>query len=145
MAAYKDLPNVEQDFKISKNDLDLRPIWHRVEDRVRAHVLIWRMPPGLAPAQSLGTADLHRRAPPQRANPVAPATRSPAGQAKASRHLTATGEPTRSFRDLLDHWPTLTRQAITIGGHQIEKITTPTPAQRQAFDLLGAPVPITLE
>ena len=72
MAACKDLPNVEQDFKISKNDLDLRPIWHRLEDRVRAHVLIWRMPPGLAPAQSLGTADLHRRTTPNPRKPRRP-------------------------------------------------------------------------
>ena len=51
----------------------------------------------------------------------------------------------RSFRDLVDHLATLTRQTITIGGHQIEKITIPTPAQRAAFDLLGATIPITLE
>jgi hypothetical protein len=51
----------------------------------------------------------------------------------------------RGFRDLLDHLATLTRQTLAIGGHQIEKITTPTPAQRQAFDLIGAPIPITLE
>jgi transposase len=38
--AYKDLSSVEQDFRISKDDLDLRPIWHRLEDRVRAHMLI---------------------------------------------------------------------------------------------------------
>ena len=46
---------------------------------------------------------------------------------------------------LLDHLATLTRNTITVGGHQIEKITTPTPAQRQAFTLLGATIPITLE
>jgi len=83
--------------------------------------------------------------PPQRDNPVAPARRSTAADAKAARKITANGEPTRSFRDLIDHLATLTRQAITIGGHQIEKITTPTPTQRQAFDLLGTPVPINLE
>ena len=40
MAACKDLSDVEQDFRISKDDLDLRPIWHRPGDRVKAHVLI---------------------------------------------------------------------------------------------------------
>jgi len=55
------------------------------------------------------------------------------------------GQPARGFRDLLDHLATLTRQTITIGGRQIEKITTPTQSQRQAFDLLGAPIPITSE
>ena len=147
VAAYKDLAHVEQDFRISKDDLDLRPIWHHLSDRVRAHVLIcmlacylaWHLRKAWAP---LTYTDEH---PAHRDNPVAPARRSPAATAKASRHTTATGEPARSLRDLLDHLATLTRQAITIGGHQIEKITTPTPAQRQAFDLLGAPIPITLE
>ena len=145
--AYKDLSSVEQDFRIAKDDLDLRPIWHRLEDRVRAHVLIcmlacylsWHLRKTWAP---LTYAD---EQPPARDNPVAPAQRSPAASAKASRHLTASGEPARSFRDLLGHLATLTRQAITIGGHQIEKITTPTPAQRQAFRLLGVPIPVTLE
>ena len=145
--AYKDLSNVEADFKISKHDLDLRPIWHRLDDRVRAHVLIcmlacylsWHLRKAWAP---LTYTDEH---PPQPANPVAPAHRSRSADAKAARKVTASGEPARSFRDLLNHLATLTRQTIAIGGHQIEKITAPTPAQRQAFDLLGAPIPITLE
>jgi Transposase DDE domain len=147
VAAYKDLSHVEQDFKVSKDDLDLRPIWHRLDDRVKAHVLIcmlachlaWHLRKAWAP---LTYADEH---PPQRDNPVAPARRSPSADAKAARKTTATGQPARSFRDLLDHLATLTRQTITIGGHQIDKITTPTPTQRQAFDLVGAPIPITLE
>jgi hypothetical protein len=147
VTAYKDLAHVEQDFKISKDDLDLRPIWHRLEDRVKAHVLIcmlacylsWHLRKAWAP---LTYTDEHS---PQRDNPVAPATRSPAAEHKASRKATTSGQPTRSFGDLLDHLATLTRQAITIGGHQIEKLTTPTPAQREAFDLLSATIPITLE
>ena len=147
VAAYKDLSGVEQDFKISKDDLDLRPIWHRLEDRVKAHVLIcmlacylsWHLRQAWAP---LTFTDEH---PPARDNPVAPARRSPPAEAKASRKVTAAGQPVRGFRDLLDHLATLTRNTITVGGHQIEKITTPTPAQRQAFTLLGATIPITLE
>src|SRR5215470_8149580 len=147
VAAYKDLAHVEQDFRISKDDLDLRPIWHHLGDRVRAHVLIctlacylsWHLRKAWAP---LTYTD---ERPPQRGNPVAPARRSVSAQAKASKQVTASGEPARSLRGLLDHLATLTRQAITIGGHQIDKLTTPTPAQRQAFDLLGAPIPITLE
>jgi len=147
VAAYKDLSNVERDFRISKDDLDLRPIWHRLGDRVKAHVLIcmlachlsWHLRRAWAP---LTYTDEH---PPQRGNPVAPAHRSASADVKASRKATASGEPARSFRDLLDHLATLTRQTITIGGHQIEKITTATPAQRQAFTALGAPIPLTLE
>ena len=147
VAACKDLSNVEQDFKVTKDDLDLRPIWHRLEDRVRAHVLIcmlachlaWHMRKAWAP---LTYTDEH---PPQRGNPVAPARRSRSADTKAACKVTASGEPARSFRDLLGHLATLTRQTIMIGGHQIEKITTATPAQRQAFGLLGATIPITLE
>jgi transposase len=145
--AYKDLSHIEQDFRISKDDLDLRPIWHRLDDRVKAHVLIcmlacylsWHLRKAWAP---LTYTDEH---PPARDNPVAPAHRSPAADAKATRKVTTSGEPARSFRDLLAHLATLTRDTITIGGHQVQKLTTPTPAQRQAFDLLGATIPITLE
>jgi hypothetical protein len=147
VTACKDLSNVEQDFKISKDDLDLRPIWHRLDDRVKAHVLIcmlacylsWHLRKAWAP---LTYADEH---PPQRDNPVAPAHRSRPAEAKASRKVTARGQPARGFRDLLDHLATLTRQAITIGSHQIDKLTTPTPTQRQAFELLGAAIPISLK
>jgi hypothetical protein len=145
--AYKDLSGVEQDFRTCKDDLDLRPIWHRLADRVKAHVLIcllacylaWHLRKAWAP---LTYTDEH---PPRRDNPVAPAQRSRSAQAKAARKVTATGEPARSFRDLIDHLATLTRDTITIGGHQIDKITTATRAQREAFRLLGAPIPITLE
>jgi len=147
VAAYKDLSNVEQDFKVSKDDLDLRPIWHRLENRVRAHVLIcmlacylaWHLRKAWAP---LTYTDEH---PAPRGNPVAPAHRSRCADAKAARKITTSGEPARSFRDLLDHLATLTRQTIMIGSHQIEKITTATPTQRQAFALLSATIPITLE
>jgi Transposase DDE domain len=147
VAAYKDLSGVEQDFRISKDDLDLRPIWHRLADRVRAHVLIcmlacylsWHLRKAWAP---LTYTDEQPR---QRDNPVAPARRSRSADAKAARKATTSGQPARSFRDLLDYLATLTRDTIIIGGHQIDKITTPTPAQRHAFDLLGAPIPVTLE
>ncbi len=147
VAACKDLARVESDFKASKDDLDLRPIYHRLDDRVKAHVLIcmlacylsWHLRRAWAP---LTYADEH---PPQRDNPVAPARRSPSAERKASRKASAAGQPARAMADLLDHLATLTRQTITIGGHQIEKLTTPTPAQREAFRLLGVPIPITLE
>jgi len=145
--AYKDLSSVERDFRISKDDLDLRPIWHRLADRVKAHVLIcmlacylaWHLREAWGP---LTYADEH---PPTRDNPVAPARRSASADAKAARKTTAAGQPVRSFRDLLDHLATLTRDTITIGGHQIDKIVTPTPVQRQAFSLLSTPIPTTLK
>jgi hypothetical protein len=145
--AYKDLSGVEQDFRICKDDLDLRPVFHRLADRVKAHVLIcmlacylsWHLRKAWAP---LTYADEH---PPARDNPVTPARRSRSAQRKASRQVTASGEPARSFRDLIGHLATLTRDTIIINGHAIDKIITPTTAQRQAFALLGITIPITLE
>jgi hypothetical protein len=147
VAAYKDLAHLERDFRnIKTDDLDLRPIHHWLPDRVRGHVLLcmlaqyltWHLRRTLAP---LTYTDEH---PPVRDNPVAAATRSTHATAKAARHTTADDLPTRSFRGLLDHLATLTRNTITIGDRTFDKLSTPTPAQHRAFDLLGAPIPLTI-
>jgi Transposase DDE domain len=147
VAAYKHLAFVERDFRhIKADDLDLRPIWHRLQDRVRGHVLVcmlacylvWHLRKAWAP---LTFTDEH---PPVRADPVAPAQRSAAAQAKAACKADASGQRMRNFRDLLDHLGTLTRDTITIGGQTVDKITTPTPTQRRAFELLQTPIPLTL-
>src|SRR6266508_4368479 len=147
VAAYKNLAFVERDFRhIKADDLDLRPIWHRLADRVRGHVLlcmlacylIWHRRGAWAP---LTFTDEH---PPAREDPVAPTRRSPAAQAKASRKANADHQPVRGFRDLLDHLATLTRDTITISGRTVDKLTTPTPTQRRAFQLLQTPIPLTL-
>jgi hypothetical protein len=82
--------------------------------------------------------------PPGRDNPVAPARRPEAADAKAARHASSDGYPLRSFRGLLDHLGALSRSAITIGGVTFSKISEPTPDQRRAFDLIGAPIPLSL-
>jgi hypothetical protein len=147
VAAYKGLSRLERDFRSLKaDDLDLRPIWHRLEDRVRAHVLIcmlacyltWHLRRAWTP---LTYADEH---PPARANPVAPARRSPSAGAKAATKTGPGNQALRSFRGLLDHLATLTRDTIRIAGQPVDKLTTPTPDQRRAFDLIGAPIPLTL-
>ena len=147
VATYQDLARLERDFRhIKADDLDLRPIWHRLEDRVRAHVLIcmlacyltWHLRRAWAP---LTYTD---ERPPARANPVTPARRSARAQAKASYQHDQHGHPYRSFRDLLDHLATLTRDTIRVGGQPVDKLATPTPAQRRAFDLIGAPIPLTI-
>lgn len=148
--AYKDLAHLERDWRTIKvDDLDLRPIHHRLEDRVRAHVLIcmlaaylvWHLRRTLAP---LTYTDEH---PPARDNPVAPATRSAAAAVKASRHRDPHDQPLRSFRGLLDHLATLTRNDLRYGdtGPLVPTLTVPTDTQRRAFELLGAPIPITLK
>jgi Transposase DDE domain len=147
VAAYKDLANLERDFRhIKAGDLDLRPVWHRLEDRVRAHVLIcmlacyltWHLRQAWAP---LTFTDEH---PPGRANPVAPARRSASATAKAARKTGPGKQPIRSFRDIIDHLATLTRNDLRYGQAIIPALAEPTPDQRRAFDLIGAPIPLTL-
>ena len=100
--------------------------------------LTWHLRKAWAP---LTYADEH---PPQRANPVAPARRSPAADAKAARKTGPGNQPLRSFRGLIDHLATLTRDTIRIAGQPVDKLTAPTPDQRRAFDLIGSPIPLTL-
>jgi Transposase DDE domain len=145
---YKNLANVERDFRIIKtDDLDLRPIHHRLDNRVKAHVLIcllacyliWHLRKAWAP---MTFTDEH---PPQRDNPVAPAQRSPEADAKASRNHDAHGNPLRSFRGLLDHLATLTRNDVRYHGASTEVpvLAQPTTDQRRAFDLLDTAIPLT--
>jgi Transposase DDE domain len=149
VAGYKNLANIERDFRIIKtDDLDLRPIYHRLDQRVRAHVLIcllacyliWHLRKAWAP---LTFTDEH---PPARDNPVASAQRSAAAHAKASTKHDAHGNPLRSFRGLLDHLGTLTRDRIRYHHTDIEidKLTQPTPDQRRAFDLIDTTIPLTI-
>ncbi len=148
VTAYKNLAFVERDFRSMKaDDLDLRPIHHWLEDRVRAHVLIcmlaaylaWHLRRTLAPLTYTDEQPAARGG-----NPVAPARRSRHASIKAAAHASADGQALRSFRGLIDHLATLTRNTITIGGASFEKITNPTPAQRRAFELIGTPIPLTL-
>jgi hypothetical protein len=148
VTGYKNLANIERDFRIIKvDDLDLRPIHHRLDDRVRAHVLIcmlacylvWHLRKAWAP---MTFTDEH---PPTRDNPVTPARRSASADAKASTGHDAAGNPLRSFRGLLAHLATLTRNQIRFTGTdtEIPMLTDPTDAQRRAFTLIGAPIPLT--
>ena len=149
VTAYKNLKYVERDFRhIKADDLDLRPVFHRLEERVRAHVLIcmlacyltWHLRRAWAP---LTFTD---QEPPQQGNPVTPARRSTAAQAKTSYQHDPAGQPYYSFRGLLEHLATLTRNQVRYTGTQvtIAMLTEPTSAQRQAFELIGVPIPLTL-
>ncbi len=150
VTAYKNLKYVERDFRhIKADDLDLRPVFHRLEERVRAHVLIcmlacyltWHLRRAWAPLTFTG------QDPPQQDNPVAPARRSAAAQAKASCQYDPAGQPYRSFRGLIEHLATLTRNQVRYTGTQvtIAMLAEPTGAQRQAFELIGTPIPLTLK
>ena len=148
VTAYKNLKYVERDFRhIKADDLDLRPVFHRLKERVKAHVLIcmladtWHLRRAWAP---LTFTDQN---PPAPDNPVAPARRSATAEAKASGQHDPAGQPYHSFRALLEHLATLTRNQVRFAGTRatVPMLAEPTSIQRQAFDLLGAPIPLTLK
>ena len=151
VATYKSLARVERDFRSLKSiDLDLRPIHHYTETRVRAHVflctlsayLVWHLRQAWAP---LTFTDEQR---PEPVDPVAPARRSAAADRKAATKTTHDELPARSFTSLLDHLAILTRNEVRFLAVQdqpvIEQLALPTPTQRRAFELLGQPIPLTI-
>ena len=146
VASYKALAQVERAFRAFSTDLDIRPIRHRTEDRVRAHVFLrmlsyylsWHIQARLAPL--LLTDDDKPAASAARTSPVAPAARSPRAQAKAATKQTPGDLPVHSFATLLADLGTICLNTIApadpaLPGFRL--VTTPTALQRQAFELLG--------
>jgi len=148
--AYKDLSHVESAFRSLKTvDLKVRPIYHRLPNRVRAHVFLcvlayyveWHMRRALAPI--LFDDDDKESAESLRTSIVAPAQRSPKAESKAQAKCTVDNEPVHSFRSLLKDLATLTKNQVrspakskTKTAAEFEMLTTPTPLQRRAFELL---------
>jgi hypothetical protein len=146
VSSYKTLAQVERAFRAFNTDLDIRPIRHRTEDRVRAHVFLrmlsyylsWHMQARLAPL--LFTDDDKPAARAARTSPVAPARRSRQALAKAATKHTAGDLPVHSFATLLADLATICLNTIApadpaLPGFRL--VTTPTAVQRQALELLG--------
>jgi hypothetical protein len=143
--AYKGLARVERAFRSLKSiDLGVRPVYHRLAGRVRAHVFLcmlayyvaWHMRRELAPL----LFEDHDRpaAAATRTSPVAVAQVSPAARAKARARKTDDGSPVHSFRTLLADLATLTRNTVRFGDNlPITVLSRPTPLQQRAFGLLG--------
>ena len=145
--AYKSLSTVERAFRTIKSiDLKVRPIHHRLENRVRCHIFLcmlayyveWHMRRDLAPI----LFDDHDRdaARALRQSIVAPAQRSPSARAKAATKRTHDGQPVHSFRTLLTDLGSIVRNTCThtaIDAPSFQKTTRPTPLQQRALDLLG--------
>lgn len=144
--AYKDLSKVERAFRSMKQiDLKVRPLYHWLSDRIRAHVLLcmlayyvqWHMRQQLAPMlfddEQKEQAQQHRR------SIVAPAERSAVAKQKDQTKRTADHYPVHSFQTLLQHLGTLAKNRFRIDDSQAEffQLTEPTPVQQRAFDLLG--------
>ena len=143
--SYKALENVERVFRGLNTDLLIRPIRHRLAPRVRAHVLIrllayyvtWHMQHKLAPILFRDDDPAAGRA--LRPSPVAPARRSPSALAKIATKVTADGSPVHSLRSLLADLGTICANRIQPAADlpAFTLITTPTPDQRRAIELLG--------
>ena len=147
MRAYKGLEQVERAFGTFKGpELEIRPIHHRLEDRVRAHVLLcmlayyltWHLTRGL------DAAAVHRRAAAR--SPPTPSPRPPARpppSSKAQTKRTTNGEPCHSYRSLLAELATLTRNTIRLPGADasFDKLTQPTALQARALDLIDEHLP----
>ena len=146
--AYKDLSKVERAFRSIKTvDLKIRPIYHWLEDRVRAHVFLcmlayyveWHMRQKLQAL--LFDDDDKASAESLRSSIVAPAQRSPRAKRKDQTKRTVDGSPVHSFRSLLGDLATLAKNRVQIEGTSSAPfyvLTQPTTLQRRAFDLLGA-------
>jgi hypothetical protein len=146
VSSYKALARVERAFRAFNTDLDIRPIRHRTETRVRAHVFLrmlsyylsWHMQSRLAPV--LFADDDKPAAQAARPSPVAPAARSPRALAKAATKHAPGDIPVHSFASLLADLATICLNTIAPADHALpgfRLVTTPTAVQRQALDLLG--------
>ena len=141
---YKGLEDVERFFRTLNSELDVRPIRHRLADRVRAHMflrmlsyyLVWHMKQALAPILFVDNDKPAAAA--KRANPVAAAQRSDEALAKATRKRTDDNTPVHSFTTLLADLGTVCANHIqpTDDMPAFTMTTTPTPLQRRAFQLL---------
>jgi hypothetical protein len=144
VARYKGLEDVERFFRTLNSELDVRPIRHRLADRVRAHMflrmlsyyLVWHMKQALAPI--LFHDNDKPAAAAKRTNPVAAAQRSDDALAKAARKRTTDNTPVHSFTSLLADLATVCANQIQPADNMpaFTMTTTPTPLQRRAFELL---------
>lgn len=139
--SYKNLEQAERAFKTFKGpELQIRPIHHHLETRVRAHVLLcmlayyltWHLKQAWAPLL------FKDENPPVQADPVAKATRSTTALLKAQTKHTTTGEPCHSYKSLLSELSTLTRNTIRLQHTDatFQKLAQPTPLQAHALNLV---------
>ncbi len=143
---YKSLAQVERAFHTLKSvNLRIRPIHHRLETRVRAHIFLcmlayyveWHM---RETWRELLFADTDQAAKTTR-DPVAPARRSAAALRKVNTRKLEDGTPAHSFRTLMDELSTIVRNTCRtphsgLNGHSFEVVTTANPKQRRALELI---------
>lgn len=147
--AYKGLSVVEQAFRVSKDfALEVEPIRHRREDRIRAHVFLCMLALYVRThmEQALATLLFVDHDPggagAERDSIVAPAIRSSAARKKIGRGRSDDGHPLHAFSTLMDDLATLTKNTVRVGDTKVtfDQYARPTELQQRAFDLLDVPV-----
>jgi transposase len=139
--SYKQLAGVERAFRtLKQSDLEIRPIYHYLESRVRAHVLLcmlayyveWHLREAWAELLFIDSE------PPSRLDPVAKAEPSASALRKAQTQRTPQGQPVHSFRSLVNELGLRTRSAVRIGNTQatFQQIAEPSPIQARALELI---------
>jgi len=143
--AYKQLKEAEKRFRGFKGPLEVRPIHHRLEDRVRSHLLICMLAEYLRWHLRHAWAELlfQDHNPASNADPVAKATRSAGATRKAGRRRTPTHEPCHTIASLLDELENRTRNTIRVNGTEatFPQLSTPTELQARALALINEHVP----
>lgn len=138
---YKQLKMAERAFRTMKDQIEIRPIHHHLEDRVRAHAFLCMLAYYVAFELHIRLAPLlfTDEEPLSPADPVAPAKRSASAKAKAGSARTQDGHPAHSFADLIADLGTLCRNEIRIGEseHTYSRLTKQSDLQARTFDLLG--------
>ena len=145
--SYKQLKEAERDFKTIKGpELEIRPIAHRLEDRVRAHVLLCMLASYVTWHLKQAWAELlfKDEQPPVQADPVAKARRSPAAERKARARRTVRGEHPHSLRSLLEELQTQTSNTVRVHDSEatFRQLTTPTELQARAHQLIEQQSPL---
>jgi len=143
--AYKQLKEAEKGFGGIKGPLEVRPIHHRLEDRVRSHLLICMLAEYVRWHLRHAWAELlfQDDNPAANADPVAKATRSPQATRKAGRRRTASHEPCHTIASLFDELENRTRNTIRVTGSEatFPQLSTPTELQARALELINERVP----
>ena len=139
--SYKLLKEVERAFRTFKGPLEIRPIHHRLEDRVRAHVFLCMLSQYLEWHLREAWAELifKDECPPERPDPVAKAMRSPEAERKARTKRTGQGHPCNSLRSLLEELALQTRNTVRVDGTDatFEQLTKPSELQARAHELIA--------
>ncbi len=139
--SYKSLARVERAFRSFKGPLEIRPIGHRLEERVRAHVFICMLAYYLSWHLREAWAELifKDECPPSQADPIAKAERSAAAATKAASKRTTTGHPCHNFESLITELGLRTRNTIRLQGSNAsyDQLTQPSALQARAQELLA--------